>query len=553
MKDLSMEEVMNMDSFAMPKVNDVVTGVVVAINGDEVTVDIGGATEGTIYLNELSSGKLDSVHDVVKIGDNFTGLVKKVSDEQILLSRKALEERAKFEEVKKAFAEGTVLEATVMRAIRGGLLVNVNGVEAFLPASLVDVRYVEDLNVYVGQKFNVKIEGIKRDRVSVTRKELVAAERDAAKKEQMETLAVGNVVDAKVVRIANFGAFVAFGAVEGLVHLSEISHLRFKEIADVLAVGDKVKAEVVKIDGEKVGLSIKKATPSPFETYITEHQVGEAVTGTVMSIHDYGAFVKVAEGVEGLVHSSELSWEQNRSKVSDFLSEGKKVKVKIVEINSESGRLGLSVKQLENDPWSELSFNVGDVVSGNVVSVTEIGAFINVATHIDGLCHFSEASWSASERLENLVAVGDSVSVKVISIDRNRKRLGLSLRQVSNNPWLDVSVKRGEVVTGTVDSIDSRGAYVKVADNVVGFLPIGQITDRRLGRVEEALSIGEEISVMVTNFEPNNFKLELSVRKIAEEAERKDFNDYMKDQNAEEVGVSDTIGDLFGDSLKDFL
>jgi len=552
MAEMTMEELMNLERVDVPSVGDVVTGKVIAIAGQEVTVDIGGGNDATVYLSELSADSLNSVTDAVSIGSEIEAVVKKVSDEQILLSVKAVAVRAKNAAIEKALEDGTPLEATVTRAIRGGLLVDLGGVEAFLPASQIDVRYVEDLEIYVGQTFNVKVESIKRGRIAVTRKEMLIAEREEAKARALETLQIGDRVDGKVVRITSFGAFVDFGSVEGLVHLSEISHIRFKKIEDVLAVGDDVHTEIVKIDGEKIGLSIKKALPTPVEEFAKEHQVGEVLTGTVVSVHDYGAFVEIAPGVEGLVHASELSWESVRSKVSDFLTAGKKAEVKVIDINVESGRVALSVKQIENDPWESLAATVGDIVVGKVESITQIGAFINIAPYIDGLCHFSEASWGAGTRLEDLIKVGDDVQVKVISLDRERKRVGLSLRQVTANPWEDLGYRRGDIIAGTVENLDNRGAEIKVAEGVIGFLPIGQIADRRLGHANEALSMGEEVQVKVTNFEPHNYRLELSICQIAEDAEKADFDAYMKVQEAEGAEAEDTLGDLFGDAFKDF-
>ena len=553
MTEMTMEELMSLEGINLPSVGDVVTGKVIAIAGQEVTVDIGGGNDATVYLSELSADDIGSVSDAVSIGSEITAVVKKVSDEQILLSVKAVAIRAKNEAIEKALNDATEIEATVTRAIRGGLLVDLGGIEAFLPASQIDVRYVENLEIYVGQTFNVKIESIKRGRIAVTRKELAAMERTQARARVLETLKIGDRVDGKVVRITAFGAFIDLGSIEGLVHLSEISHIRFKQIEDVLAVGDEVHAEIIKIDGEKIGLSIKKVLPTPIEEFAKKRQVGEVLDGTVISTHDYGAFVEIAPGVEGLVHASELSWETARSKVTDFLTVGKKAKVKIIDINIESGRVALSIKQIENDPWETLTATVGDIVVGKVESITQIGAFINIAPYIDGLCHFSESSWSVGTRLEDLIKVGDEVKVKVISLDRERMRVGLSLRQVTANPWENLGWRRGDIITGTVANLDNRGAEIKVAEGVLGFLPIGQITDRRLSHANEALSMNDEVQVKVTNFEPNNYRLDLSIRQIAEDAERADFDAYMKVQKAEESNSEETLGELFGDTLKDLI
>ena len=548
MAEMTMEELMNLEGMTVPTVGDVVTGKVVAIAGQEVTVDIGGGNDATVYLSELSEKAISSAHDAVSIGSEIEAVVKKVSDEQILLSVKAVAVRAKNAAIEKALEEDTPVEATVTRVIRGGLLVDLGGVEAFLPASQIDVRYVENLDLYLGQTFNVKIESIKRGRIAVTRKAMAVIEREEAKARALQSLQIGDRVEGRVIRITSFGAFVDFGDVEGLVHLSEISHMRFKKIEDVLTLGDAVQAEIIKIDGDKIGLSMKKATPTPMEEFAKVHQIGEVLTGVVISVHDYGAFVEIAPGVEGLVHASELSWESTRSKVSDFLTAGKKAEVKIVDINVESGRVALSIKQIESNPWEALAVTVGDIILGKVESITQIGAFINVAPYIDGLCHFSEASWSQTS-LEELIGVGDEVQVKVISLDRERKRIGLSLRQVTKNPWEDLGFRRGDIITGQVVNLTSRGAEIMVSEGVVGFLPIGQIADRRLSHANEALAQNEEVQVKVTQFEPNNYRLDLSIRQIAEDAERADFDAYMKIQNEEDVASEETLGDLFGDTL----
>ena len=550
MAEMTMEELMNLGEVQVPTVGDVVTGTVIAIAGQEVTVDIGGGNDATVYLSELSADNISSVSDAVSIGSQIEAVVKKVSDEQILLSVKAIAVRAQNAAIEKAAEEGTPLSATVTRVMRGGVLVDLSGVEAFLPASQLDTRYVEDLEPYLGQTFNVKVT-IERGRVRATRRDLLVSERAEATAKALETLVVGDRVEGRVTRIADFGAFVDFGSVEGLVHLTQIAHTRFDKIEDVLKVGDAVTAEIVKIDGAKIGLSIKNTLATPVQEFAAKATVGSVVSGKVTSTHDYGAFVEIAPGVEGLVHASELSWENTRSKVTDFLTVGKKADVKIIDINVESGRVALSIKQIENDPWEALAVTVGDVVVGKVESLTQIGAFINIAPYIDGLCHFSEGSWSNGVRLEDLIKVGDEVQVKVIGLDRDRKRVSLSLRQVTANPWEDLGFKRGDVITGTVANLDNRGAEIKVAEGVNGFLPIGQIADRRLNHANEALAMDEEVQVKVTNFEPNNYRLELSIRKIAEDAERAEFAAYEKAQEAEEAEAGETLGDLFGDALKD--
>ena len=549
-EEMTMSEVLSMANFDLPAVNDVIEGEVVRVTNQEVTVDIHGATEGTIYLNELTLDKVDSAKDVVKIGDKIKAMIKKVDDEQILLSRRALLEYERFQELKTAFEKGEILVAKVERVVKGGLIVNI-GLEAFLPANMIDVKYVSDLNQYVSQEIPVRIVefNARNRKIKVSRKMVIAEQLKAARDEQFSTLALGEIVEGEVVRIEKYGAFVRFGSLEGLVHISEISHLPVANVEDALTVGQKVSAKVIKIDGTKLQLSIKATLMTPFEQFASTHQVGDVLDGQVVRLMDFGAFVEVAAGVEGLVHLSELSWD-HKAKLDEVVSEGQTVRVRILSMDNKNHRLALSIKQVEQDPWVAFGHQVGDVIKGQVTNVTDLGAFIKVAPYIEGLCHYTEASWNPQMKLASMVAPMDEVEVKIISLDAKKHRLGLSLRQVKSNPWESVTFKTLDVVKGTVVATNDRGAFVAVEEDVVGFLPMNQITEKRISRVEDVLTVGQEVEVKVTRFEPKQFKLELSIRRIVEDAEREEFNNYMQKQEAME---NETLGDLFGDALKNLL
>lgn len=320
-------------------------------------------------------------------------------------------------------------------------------------------------------------------------------------------------------------------------------------VEDALTVGQKVSAKVIKIDGTKLQLSIKATLMTPFEQFASTHQVGDVLDGQVVRLMDFGAFVEVAAGVEGLVHLSELSWD-HKAKLDEVVSEGQTVRVRILSMDNKNHRLALSIKQVEQDPWVAFGHQVGDVIKGQVTNVTDLGAFIKVAPYIEGLCHYTEASWNPQMKLASMVAPMDEVEVKIISLDAKKHRLGLSLRQVKSNPWESVTFKTLDVVKGTVVATNDRGAFVAVEEDVVGFLPMNQITEKRISRVEDVLTVGQEVEVKVTRFEPKQFKLELSIRRIVEDAEREEFNNYMQKQEAME---NETLGDLFGDALKNLL
>ncbi|MBQ1786319.1 MAG: S1 RNA-binding domain-containing protein, partial [Turicibacter sp.] len=541
-EDMTMSDVLAMENFSLPSVNDIIEGEVVRVTNQEVTVDIHGATEGTIYLGELTLEKVDSAKDVVKVGEKIKAMIKKVDDEQILLSRRALLEYQCFQDLKSAFEKGEVLEAKVQRVVKGGLIVNI-GMEAFMPANMIDVEYVSDLDKYVGQTLPVRIVefNARNKKIKVSRKVVIAEQLKVAREDQFSTLAVGEVVEGKVVRIEKYGAFIRFGALEGLVHISEISHLPVEKVEDVLAIDQVVKAKVIKIEGSKLQLSIKSVLPTPFEEFVSTHQEGDVVEGEVVRLMDFGAFVEVAKGVEGLVHLSELSWD-HKAKLEDVVSEGKTVSVRILSVDHKNKRLALSIKKVEQDPWVAFGHKVGDVIKGQVTNMTDLGAFIKVAPYIEGLCHYTETSWNPNVKLDSLVSIGDEVEVKIISLDAKKHRLGLSLRQVKSNPWTKVTFKVGDVITGKMESSNDRGAFITICEDVVGFLPLNQITEKRITRAEDVLSMGQEVEVKVVRFEPNNFKLELSIRRIKEDAEREEFNKYMAQQATVE---NETLGDLF--------
>ena len=549
-EDMTMSDVLAMENFNLPSVNDVIEGEVVRVTNQEVTVDIHGATEGTIYLSELTLEKVDSAKDVVKVGEKIKAMIKKVDDEQILLSRRALLEYQRFQDLKSAFEKGEVLEAKVQRVVKGGLIVNI-GMEAFMPANMIDVEYVSDLDKYVGQTLPVRIVefNARNKKIKVSRKVVIAEQLKVAREDQFSTLAVGEVVEGKVVRIEKYGAFIRFGALEGLVHISEMSHLPVEKVEDVLAIDQVVKAKVIKIEGSKLQLSIKSVLPTPFEEFVSTHQEGDVVEGEVVRLMDFGAFVEVAKGVEGLVHLSELSWD-HKAKLEDVVSEGKTVSVRILSVDHKNQRLALSIKKVEQDPWVAFGYKVGDLIKGQVTNITDLGAFIKVAPYIEGLCHYTETSWNPNVKLDSLVSIGDEVEVKIISLDAKKHRLGLSLRQVKSNPWTKVTFKVGDVITGKMESSNDRGAFITVCEDVVGFLPLNQITEKRITRAEDVLSMGQEVEVKVVRFEPNNFKLELSIRRIKEDAEREEFNKYMAQQETVE---NETLGDLFGEALKNLL
>lgn len=549
-EEMTMSDVLAMENFNLPSINEVIEGEVVRVTNQEVTVDIQGATEGTIYLSELTLEKVDSAKDVVKVGEKIKAMIKKVDDEQILLSRRALLEHQRFQDLKLAFEQGEILEAKVQRVVKGGLIVNI-GMEAFMPANMIDVEYVSDLDKYVGQTLPVRIVefNVRNKKIKVSRKVVIAEQLKVAREDQFSTLTVGEVVEGKVVRIEKYGAFIRFGALEGLVHISEISHLPVEKVEDVLAINQVVKAKVIKIEGSKLQLSIKSVLPTPFEEFVSTHHEGDVVEGEVARLMDFGAFVEVAKGVEGLVHLSELSWD-HKAKLEDIVSEGKTVTVRILSIDHKNQRLALSIKKVEQDPWVAFEYKVGDVIKGQVTNMTDLGAFIKVAPYIEGLCHYTETSWNPNVKLDSLVSIGDEVEVKIISLDAKKHRLGLSLRQVKSNPWTNVAFKVGDVITGTMESSNDRGAFITVCEDVVGFLPMNQITEKRITRAEDVLSMGQEVEVKVVRFELSNFKLELSIRRIKEDAEREEFNKYMAQQETVE---NETLGDLFGDALKNLL
>ena len=538
-------------AFTMPRVGEVVEGTVANVTRQEVTVDLNCPTEGTMYLNELTDANVESAHDIVKVGDKIRVIVKKVSDEQILLSHTAVLKLERQDALKKSFENKEIVTARVLRSVKGGVIVSINGIEAFMPTNLIDVAFVENTEAFVGQDVQVRIVEFdaRKNRIRVSRKEIVAETLKAQKAEQLSTLATNDVVTGEVVRLQPFGAFVRFGALEGLVHISEISHLPVASVETALTVGQTVSAKVLKVEGSKIQLSIKALLKTPFELVCETVKEGDVVSAEITKVTEYGAFAKVAEGVEGLIHTSEYSWDSSK-KFEDVMSEGHAYDIRVLKVDQKAKRIALSLKQIEANPWETLSFNINDVITGTVTAVTELGAFIKVAPYIEGLCHFSEASYNPYVNIADVCQVGEEVSVKVISIDAKRRRLGLSVKQVKANPWTSFKAKVGDVVSGVITRTTDKGAYVTLAEDIVAFLPMNQISEKRISKVEEVFGLNEEISVKITKSEPKEGRLMVSVRRIQEDAERAEFTSYLATENNLE---NDTLGDLFGDALKDLL
>ena len=501
------------------KNGSVIEGTVSAIKGDDVFVDIGYKSEGKIGLDEFGEGA------EVKVGDKVTVMLVKLEDDKtgmVDVSKRRADEKIRWEKILDRYVEGCVVTGTIKSAVRGGLLVQIDDVEAFLPGSQVEVTPVKELEPYVGQTFDFKVIKISNERrnLIVSRRELIEGMVAEKKAELMATLQKGEVRKGRVKNITDFGAFVAIDdTVDGLLHITDMSWGRVKHPSEVLKVGDELDVMVLDVDREKerISLSLKQMTPNPWDSIQDQFPVGARVAGKVVNLAAYGAFVEIAPGIEGLVHISEFSWTKRVARASDMLSVGDEVQVVVLSIDVENQKIALGIRQTQDNPWDTVQerFPVGSKIKGKVRNFTAYGAFVELEEGIDGMIHVSDMSWTRKiNHPSECLQKGQEVEAVVLEVNAKDQRISLGLKQAQTDPWDDIAKKFpvGSVVKGKVSKIASFGAFVELEDGVDGLVHISQISDQRIEKVKDALDIGQDVEARVVKVDRGERRIGLSIR-----------------------------------------
>ena len=514
--------------------NRIVEGRIIRVDNDVVLVDVGFKSEGTISRNEW-----DETEEQPKVGDMIKVLVEELEDEganaeemqgMVSLSKRKAKKILDWEEIIRNLSEGKVVTGTVTRKIKGGLLVDI-GVNVFLPASQVDIRRPNDIGDYIGRVVQcevLKIDQARRN-IVVSRRSLIEKQREEDRAHLLQELEIGQVRKGVVKNIAEFGAFVDLGGIDGLLHITDMSWERIAHPSEMVQIDQEIEVMILHIDREKqkIALGLKQRTANPWENVVEKYPPGKVVRGTVVNVMSYGAFVKLEPGIEGLVHISEMSWTKRVNHPNELVQIGDEIDVVILGVDKDGQQLSLGMKQAQENPWTKVAdrFPVDSIVQGKVRNLTNYGAFIELEEGIDGLLHVSDMSWTRkishpSEMLEK----GQEVQCKVLSIDQERRRIALGLKQLNDDPWAnDIPSKYqpGQVVTGKVTKITNFGVFVGLQDGLEGLLHISELADHKVENPEEIVKVGEDIEVKILRVDTDERKIGLSRKRVewAEEPE----------------------------------
>jgi small subunit ribosomal protein S1 len=546
--------------------NQIVEGKVLRIDDDFVLVDVGYKSEGIIPRNEWEDGD-----EIPQIGERIRVLVEDVEDitgrhddrGMIVLSKRKAEKIEKWMKVMETVHEGDVVTGQVTRKIKGGLLVDI-GVNVFLPASQVDIRRPHDIGEYIGKEIKclvLKIDEARRN-IVVSRRSLIEQERAQKKSELLKQLEVNQLRKGVVKNIADFGAFVDLGGIDGLLHITDMSWGRINHPSEMVQIDDQIEVMVLHIDyeKEKIALGLKQKSASPWEHVPTKYPVGSVVKGSVVNVMSYGAFVKLEDGIEGLVHISEMSWTKRISHPSELVHIDQEVEVMVLDINQEKQEISLGMKQTQSNPWDKVAdrYPPGALVKGRVRNLTNYGAFIEIEEGIDGLLHVSDMSWTRKiGHPSEVVEKGQEVECKVVSVDQERRRIALGLKQMDEDPWATDIPNRyqpGQLVKGKVTKITNFGVFVGLEDGLEGLLHISELADHKVENPEDVVKVGEEIEVKILRVDADERKIGLSRKRVewGEDEERAE-EEATNGSGAAELkgGVGSTSGPLFGHRPKD--
>jgi small subunit ribosomal protein S1 len=509
------------------RAGELITAEVISVENGEVVVNAGLKSESVIDANEFRNdrGELE-----VKVGDFVTVAIEQLEDGygSTKLSREKAKRLAAWLDLEQAMEGGVIVKGMVSGRVKGGLTVMVNGIRAFLPGSLVDTRPVKDTTPYENKELEFKVIKLdkKRNNVVVSRKAVLEASQGAERQALLENLKEGAIIKGVVKNITDYGAFVDLGGIDGLLHITDLAWRRVKHPSEVLTVGDEVEAKVLKFDQEKnrVSLGMKQLGDDPWVNISRRYPQGTRLFGKVTNLTDYGAFVEIEPGIEGLVHVSEMDWTNKNVHPAKVVQLGDEVEVMILEIDEDRRRISLGMKQCQANPWEEFAANhkKGDKVSGQIKSITDFGIFVGLPGTIDGLVHLSDLSWSQTgEEAVRKFKKGDEVEAMVLAIDADKERISLGVKQLDGDPFSNftASFDKGAVVKGVVKSIDAKGATIALDSDIEGYLRASEVSRDRVEDIRTHLKEGDEVEAMIISVDRKNRGISLSIKaKDASEA-----------------------------------
>jgi small subunit ribosomal protein S1 len=529
---------------------EIVKGVVIKIDRDEVMVDVGYKSEGYIPLSEFGTNQDGTPK--VKVGDvvDVYLLRKEDQDGLIVLSKEIADQKIVWDRIAEAYDSGEVIQGKITKRIKGGLKVEIDNVKAFLPASQVELRPVQNFDRYIGKSLDMKVIKLSKRRrnIVLSRRVILEEERESKRQSTLSTLEVGQVREGVVKNITQFGAFIDLGGVDGLLHKSDMSWGRVNHPSEVVAVGDKIEVMVLSVDAEasKISLGMKQKSQDPWFSVETKYPIDSVISGKVVSIVDYGAFIELEPGVEGLIHVSEMSWTRRVPHPSKILKKGDVIQTKVLDVDPSKQKISLGLKQLQMNPWEVLAskYPIGSKIIGKVRNLTDFGAFVEIEEGIDGLIHVSDLSWAKrAMNPSDLLKESQEVEAVVLSIDPEKQRVSLGLKQIEPDPWIQVPEKYaiGSVVKGRIVNITNFGAFAKLEEGVEGLIHISELDEKHVDNPNEVVSIGEELDLKVISLDPEERRIGLSLKEAKGEQERTVVSQYNEDSKGERTTMADVL------------
>ena len=546
--EMSFAELFETTSLNQHNEGDVVKGRVVAIDGDWVMVDIGYKSEGVIPLDEFRDEN-KAVH--VKAGDEVEVLLESVEDEtgMIILSKEKADKMKVWDEIYNAYNADGVVKGRIVSRVKGGLSVDI-GVRAFLPGSQVDLRPVRNIDKMIGQEYEFKILKFnkRRGNIVLSRRALLEKEREALRQETLKNLKEGATLDGIVKNITDYGAFIDLGGIDGLLHITDMSWGRINHPSELFEVGDEIKVMVLKYDEERqrVSLGYKQIQPDPWNQVAAKYQVNQRVKGKVVSLTDYGAFVELEDGIEGLIHVSEMSWVKKVKHPSKILAVGDVIETVVLDINTEARRISLGLKQTAANPWEivKQKYPVGTRILGKIRNITDFGIFVGIDEGIDGLIHISDISWT--QRIKHpaeLFKKGQEVEAVVLNIDSENERFSLGIKQILEDPWKTITTRFhvGDVVEGEVNNVTEFGAFVDLGEGIEGLIHVSELSSKKVEDPTQQVKVGDKIMVEIIKIDERERKIRLSRRNLEEGGSKGDLASFMQKQGSGKIHIGDLI------------
>lgn len=521
----------------------ILQGTIVEITSDFVIVDVGLKSEGLIPIGEFSN------KDELSLGNQVEVLLDRAEGEdgQIVLSREKARRLRQWEHIVNNCEEGSLVEGKIIRKVKGGLMVDI-GMEAFLPGSQIDNKRIKNIDEYLYQTFEFKILkiNIERKNIVVSRRELLEEERSSKKAELLENIKEGELRKGIVKNITDFGVFLDLDGIDGLLHITDMTWKRIRHPSEVVELGDEIEVIILSIDREKgrVALGLKQKEQNPWTEIEERYPPGTKIKGKIVNLVPYGAFIEIEPGIEGLIHVSEMSWVKNISDPSEVVTKGDELEAIVLSIQKEEGKISLGIKQTQRNPWEnvEEKFPVGKTVKAEIRNLTNYGAFVGLEPGIDGLIHISDLSWIKKvSHPSEVLKKGDVVEAIILSVDKDSKKITLGIKQLTTNPWESIEkiVPVGSEVTGTVIKTTAFGAFIQLDNGIEGLVHVSELSDQAFGKVEDLVSVGDEITAVVKNLDPEHKKIALSIKDYLVEHNQENRDDIVINNDAEKKDVDE--------------